>query len=207
MKSKKPELTSHDYDGIREYDNPTPGWWHFIFLGTVVFSWFYYMFAQFSPMVSSPEQAWADQQVAEYKKIFGAVGELKNDVPTLLLLQGKPDMMSVAQGMFQSNCAQCHAKDGGGINGVNLTDDHYKNVKTMTDFFEVITNGAANGAMPNWRAAFSENERILLASYAAGLRGTRPAAGKAAEGEPLPPWPKEAPTAETPKSPDAVKPN
>ena len=23
-----PELLEHEYDGIREYDNPTPAWWH-----------------------------------------------------------------------------------------------------------------------------------------------------------------------------------
>ena len=29
-------LTDHEYDGIREYDNPCPTWWHMIFLGTAV---------------------------------------------------------------------------------------------------------------------------------------------------------------------------
>ena len=28
------ELLSHNYDGIQEYDNPIPGWWHMIFLGS-----------------------------------------------------------------------------------------------------------------------------------------------------------------------------
>ena len=29
---------SHSYDGIREYDNPLPGWWKWLFIITVVIS-------------------------------------------------------------------------------------------------------------------------------------------------------------------------
>ena len=38
------ELTGHEYDGISEYDNPTPSWWHLIFLASVVFSVFYFTY-------------------------------------------------------------------------------------------------------------------------------------------------------------------
>ncbi len=188
MKLNPNRLTEHDYDGIREYDNPTPGWWHAIFLASVVFSWFYFMFYEFSPMSSSERDIWSKTQVAEYKRLFGTLGDLKNDEATILKLQGMPDMMQVALGMFETNCAQCHAKTGGGINGVNLTDDHYKNVKKLTDVYAVITAGAANGAMPAWRTNFSENERVLLAAYVASMRGLD-VVGRGPEGEQIAPWP------------------
>ncbi len=35
-------LTDHTYDGIREYDNPLPAWWTWLFIGTVVFSVLYF---------------------------------------------------------------------------------------------------------------------------------------------------------------------
>ena len=38
MEHGEERLMEHEYDGIREYDNPTPGWWHVILLVSVVFS-------------------------------------------------------------------------------------------------------------------------------------------------------------------------
>lgn len=183
------KLTEHEYDGIREYDNPTPGWWHLIFLGTVGFSVLYIMFWHLNPLAKSPEEAWQAEKVAENKRIFGKFGELKPDQATILSLMGNAQMQDIAASMFQTTCASCHAKDGGGINGVNLTDDAYKNIKKIEDIYTVITNGANNGAMPSWRNTFSVNERVLLASYVASLRGTKPASPKPPEGEIIPAWP------------------
>ena len=182
-------LMDHEYDGIQEFDNPTPGWWHVIFLGTVVFSFFYFLFFTFSPMAWTPEGDWAKAQNRETRRLFAAVGDIKPDAPSMLSLMSNEKLMSYASGMYLSNCAQCHAKDGGGINGTNLADDHFKNVKVLADLYTTITNGAGNGAMPSWRANFSEKERILLASYVATLRGTKPANPRAPEGEVIPPWP------------------
>lgn len=187
---KKPQLMSHEYDGIREYDNPTPGWWHLIFLGTLVYSFMYVMWYALSPVALSNEQAWQKKQVAEYQKVFGTLGNLQGDEATIVKLMNDGKLMSVAQGMFISNCSACHGKDGGGINGVNLCDDSYKNAKNITELYKVISTGANAGAMPAWSDRLGNNERVLLAAYAASLRGTTPANPKAAEGEKIAPWPK-----------------
>lgn len=184
------ELTNHEYDGISEYDNPTPSWWHLLFLASVVFSVFYFTYFTFSPDAPTVHDSWRAVQTAEYKRLFGALGNLESDEKTIVKLMGDQRMMAVAAGMFVGNCAACHARDGGGINGVNLTDDSYKNVKTITDVYTVITDGAASGAMPSWRNKLNQNERVLMAAYAASLRGTTPAVPKGAEGTPIAPWPK-----------------
>ena len=38
------QLSGHEYDGIQEYDNPTPGWWTAVFAVTVFFSFFYFVY-------------------------------------------------------------------------------------------------------------------------------------------------------------------
>ena len=185
------QVLNHEYDGIREYDNPTPGWWNWLFALSVVFSVIYWAWYHVGTESKSIEQDWESAQVAEFKKIFGKLGTLAPDEPTVARMMDDPKMMAVAKGIFAGNCAACHARDGGGINGVNLTDDVYKNVNGLGDFYTVITKGANNQAMPAWENRLSMNERIILAAYAASLRGTTPATAKIPEGDNHPPpWPK-----------------
>lgn len=184
----KDHLSDHEYDGIREYDNPTPGWWHVLFIATVLFSFMYFVYYHSNPSAETPETILQARQVAENRKLFGAYGDLKNDEATLLKLMGDAKMMEVGQATFAGTCAQCHEADGRGKNGVNLTDDAYKNIRRITDIYGVLTNGAGAGAMPSWKAQFSENERILLSAYVASLRGKK-IPGRAAEGEVIEPWP------------------
>lgn len=189
--NRNDQLTGHEYDGIREYDNPTPGWWHMIFLATIVFSAFYVLFWHFSPISWTIEDRWAAAKTRENAILFGTVGNLEGTEKDILRMKADPKFMAVGKSLFEGTCAQCHAADGGGMpgTGVNLTDEHYKNAKKIEDLFLVITDGANAGAMPAQSQRFSQNERVLLAAYAASLRGTKPAAPKAPEGEVIPPWP------------------
>lgn len=98
-------------------------------------------------------------------------------------------MMSAGGSLFKGNCATCHAADGGGGTGPNLTDGSYINVKSMPDIYRVIQNGVEAKGMPAWGK--------LLQRAAAGaarlLRGPSPrdhaGAPKAPQGEPVAPWP------------------
>lgn len=189
----EPVAMDHEYDGIREYDNPIPGWWHAIFALTVLFSLLYGTFWQLTPLSATPEEDWAGRQAAEYAKVFASIGKLEGDEATINKMRENSQMMSVAQGIFQSTCASCHAADGGAgggsFPGVNLTDDFYKNVKSVSDIFGVINRGANSNAMPAWENRIGKNERVILAAYVANLRGTTPKSAKAPDGERIPPFP------------------
>lgn len=195
LKPVDDHLTGHEYDGISEYDNPTPGWWHVIFLMSIIFAAVYALFWHTSSLAWTEQEAWQSNQLAEYQRLFADVGDLKGDEGDILKMMGNQKLLSVAEATFQGTCSSCHAKDGGGLVGPNLCDDLYKNVKTLPDIFNVITNGAGNGAMPSWRGNYSQNERVLLAAYVANLRGTKPASPKPVTKEEaaiyvaIPPWP------------------
>ena len=98
--------------------------------------------------------------------------------------------LAAGRSAYKANCVSCHGQNGEGNIGPNLTDDHWKNVKTIEDLYKVIDEGAANGSMPAWRNRLTHiNTRILTAAYVASLRGSLAGGGKAAEGNKIAPWP------------------
>lgn len=184
---REPQVLSHNYDGIQEYDNPTPGWWHIIFLATVLICGPYILIFHFNPGVPGPVQRMAATEQAYAAAQFKKVGKLSLDEDTVLTALGNPQWLSVGAGVFKANCMSCHGASGQGLVGPNLTDDFYKNCKTIMDIATVVQNGAAGQAMPAWRNRLTQNEVILVSAYVASLRGGN-ASGRAPEGERIAPW-------------------
>lgn len=183
-------VLDHNYDGIQEYDNPTPGWWWWLFHLTTAFSIVYFVFFQFS------KEAWTlaeehDAAVARnLRQQFGEIGTLQADEATLLKYMHDERWLAVGRSVFLGRCVTCHGPNGEGLVGPNLTDDAYKNVRTIVDIATVIANGAANNAMPGWKQQLHPNEIVLTAAYIASLRGRNLPGPRGAEGDVIPPWPK-----------------
>lgn len=187
--SDNPELAGHVYDGIQEYDNPTPGWWNWLFFGTAVHSLFYFIYFHTGvsgrDVIAQYEQA----NAANLRQQFSEIGELKGTRDEVIKYSQDAKWLEVGKVVYQANCISCHGRDGGGLQGPNLTDDHYKNIREIEDLVKVVSEGANNGAMPAWRTRLHPNETVLVACYVASLRGTTPAKPKAPEGNPIAPWP------------------
>ncbi|MCA9243211.1 MAG: c-type cytochrome [Phycisphaerales bacterium] len=180
-------LLDHNYDGIQEYDNPTPGWWNWLFAASIVFAFLYYFFFHIGYAGWTLDEEYGDAMAANTRKLYGDL-ELKPDQETLLKYMKEPKWMAVGQVVFKANCAQCHQADGSGGTGVNLTDDYYKNVKEIADIPRVVKNGAANGAMPAWGPRLHPNDIVMVSAYVATLRGQN-LQGRPHEGDLIPPWP------------------
>ena len=165
------QLTGHLYDGIEEYDNPTPGWWTWLFIGTILFGGLYWFVLTMSfGQLSAPaflEMAKSEETMRQ----FGSLGEIKPDAKTILKFAHDDKWLTVGKNIFLSKCAACHGRNGSGINGANLTDDKYINVNKVEDIVDVVTSGRANGAMPAWRNQLNENEIIMVSAFVASLRG------------------------------------
>jgi cytochrome c oxidase cbb3-type subunit 3 len=177
-------LLEHEYDGIREYDNPTPGWWHLMFIGSIVFGVLYAgVFHLSNESKWFPADHLAKAKLEYNRRLFGDLPEkMEPSEANLLWFMSSDNFMTVGAGVFATNCVQCHGGDGGGINGPNLTDDSYINVKQLADFYDVVSSGVVVKGMPAWDKRLSHNEMMVVAAYAASLRGTSPAEGKAPEG-------------------------
>lgn len=182
-------LTDHEYDGIREFDNPTPGWWHLIFWATIAFSVSYFAYYHLGPSGRTLDARYQAAVAGNLRLRFAEIGELLPDETTLLEYMDKPEWLAVGQATYVANCKSCHAEDGSGLVGPNLTDDHYKSVKSLNDLVAVILNGAAGGNMPAWRNRLHPNELVLVAAYVANMRGKDLPSPRGQEGQMIPPWP------------------
>jgi len=184
------ESTGHSYDGIEEYDNPLPGWWKWLFIGSILICPPYWAYYHFGTDGRSTIAGYEVALAANARLQFAEIGELTGDRPTIVKYINEKSWLSFGKSIYQTNCISCHKADGSGLVGPNLTDDHYKNVKNIEDVYTVIANGAAGGAMPAWKTRLSNNEIVLAAAYAASLRGTPvPETAKPPEGALIPAWP------------------
>lgn len=189
------KLRDHEYDGIQEYDNPTPGWWHVLFLTTILLCFPYVLIYHFNPDVPTPHERLARAEAEANARQFAKVGKLNLDQETLLSAMNNPQWMTIGASLFKANCVSCHAKEGEGMVGPNLTDENFKLVRSLMDIPKIVTEGAAGNAMPAWRNRLNQNQIVLVSAYVASLRG-RNVPGRAPEGEPIPPWPSPGAAAE-----------
>ena len=180
-------LTDHSYDGIAEYDNPMPGWWVWIFVGTIVFSGFYFLLASVVSGAFDPVAEYDTAVALELRKQMDSGFALKGDAETLVRLSHDDDSLKFGQNVFQSNCIACHGKDGNGTTAPNLTDDAYVHVTRIEDIYDVIKQGRNNGAMPAWSNRLNPKEMVTVSSYVASLRGKNKP-GRPAEGKAIPQW-------------------
>jgi cytochrome c oxidase cbb3-type subunit III len=205
----KDRLMDHDFDGIQEYDNPIPLWLNLILFGTVVFSVFYYLYFQIGPLIGT--SGWTVVEAYEHAKAenmrlrFAEIGELREDEATLVtyLQPENREWLTVGQTVYRTHCQSCHAANGSGLVGPNLTNDYYKSVENLGDLVTVIADGAGNGAMPAWRNRLHPNELILVAAYVASLRGQDLPGPRPPEGKVIPPWPTAQPAPEA--SPESAQ--
>ena len=186
--TNEPRILDHDCDGIREYDNPMPFWWTATFWITMIFAVPYFAFYHLGGVGTSIGEGY-ETEVGEFYEMQAAkLGNLKPDEATILTLSVDKKKLLAGQNMFKANCATCHAPDGGGKTGPNLTDDFYINVRKPEDIFRVVRDGVEAKGMPKWGKRFSEAQLVLLSSYVTSLRGTSPASPREPQGDRVAAW-------------------
>jgi len=87
------------------------------------------------------------------------------------------------QAIFASRCATCHAPDGGGLVGPNLTDEYTLHGYSRTTIVRVIHDGVPQNGMLSWKNQLSRDEIYGTALYVYSLRGTSPAKPRPPQGD------------------------
>lgn len=174
----------HDYDGIGELDNPTPPWWQWGFVLSVIFAVVYmYVYhvsksapLQIEELAIANEKA--EKQIASYLANTANIVD-ENNVTYL----GDASDLAAGQTIFVAACAACHGVDGGGTIGPNLTDKYWLHGGSMKDIFRTIKYGVPEKGMMSWKDAYSPKQIAQISSYVHSLIGTTPMDPKPAEGE------------------------
>lgn len=183
--SDESRIMVHEYDGIREYDNPLPFWWSAVFVITIVFAggyWFWYHGG--GPGKSIHEHFAADWKAYEQKKAEVAA-KTKLEVTEELLTEWAGDGAVIEAGkkLFATNCLGCHLDDGRGQTGPNLTDDFQIHGTMRLDIFTTIRDGVPAKGMIAWGQTLSTKDVATVAAFVSTLRGTNRPNGKAPEGQ------------------------
>ena len=127
------ETTGHEWDGIKELNNPLPRWWIIILWITVIWSAAYYVVYPALPGWEGLWQYTARKDVAERLNAVQAsraewTGKLA--AASLEEIKGDSDLLEFAiaggRAAFADNCAPCHGTGGAGGPGYpNLLDDSW----------------------------------------------------------------------------------
>ncbi len=185
MTKPKDQIFDHEYDGIREFDNPVPAWWNWIFWGSIVFSLVYFLHYHVLGTGIGVFAAYeADMEVHKKLAEERALAVLKNlTEDKLVAIMDDPAQVEAGRAKYGAVCVACHAEQGQGLVGPNLTDDYWIHADgSLMSIRKIVATGVAEKGMPAWEKLMSAEELHQVVAFVGTLRGTN-VEGKAPEGK------------------------
>jgi cytochrome c oxidase cbb3-type subunit 3 len=178
-------LLDHEYDGIREYDNPMPKWWLWIFYATILYSVLYTLNVV-PGLGSGPGRIAAyEADVAAARAKLAAAAPAAGPAMTdagLLALAVDTGTREAGRQVYVNNCAACHREDGGGSIGPNLTDDYWLHGARPTEILTTVNTGVLDKGMPAWGEVLKPADVQHVVAYVTTLHGTHPPNPKEPQG-------------------------
>ena len=181
IEQEKDILLDHDYDGIKELDNALPPWWLYSFYISMVFAALYLGYFHILGGDTQEDEYNKQMEVARIE-----VENYKRANPVVLDNSTMSDADNLAAGkkIFITNCAACHAFDGGGGIGPNLTDAYWILGGSSEDIYNTIADGGRDGkGMIAWKNSLNAEKMQQVTGFVLSLQGTTPENPKDQEGE------------------------
>ena len=168
-------------DGIKEYDNPLPGWWLGLFWFTILFGVGYLIYLHGMSGTTLDEELATDREA--YEEQFAASQNLPAGGADLEQMAGSADVLEQGKQIYVQNCAACRGQEGQGLVGPNLTDKYWIHGGSSEAILKVISEGVPAKGMIAWKSILGPQKIAQVAAYMTTLQGTTPPNPKAPQGE------------------------
>jgi cytochrome c oxidase cbb3-type subunit 3 len=183
IEEEKDLLIDHEFDGIKELDNPVPGWFNILFYGSILVAIMYFVtyhvagWGQLQDQEYVTEMKQAEVEKAAYlAKSANKIDEnsVKEDKEASTITAGKS--------IFTANCVACHGDKAQGVVGPNLTDEFWLHGGKINNVFKTIKYGVPDKGMISWEKTLSPKQIAEVSNYIFSLKGSNPANPKAPQG-------------------------
>ncbi len=157
------ETTGHDWDGIKELNNPLPRWWLWCFYLTILWGVGYVIAYPAWPLVNGATEGLlgystrgeVSAEIARYEEQNSDLTEALAAVDlTTLADNDELNRFAIAGGaaVFRANCSQCHGSGAAGALGYpNLLDDDWLWGGDIENIALTIRHGIRNEIDPDAR--------------------------------------------------------
>ncbi len=193
--------TGHEWDGIRELDNPMPRWWLWTFYATIVWALVYTIAYPAWPLVSSATSGmlgWSSR--ADLRTELASAEAAKGDYVAAIEKASVEEILaddtlrqfaiSAGSAAFKVNCVQCHGSGAAGSPGYpNLNDDEWLWGGSPEDIRTTIAHGIRFAGdedtriseMPAYGDILSREEIADVVKHVVALSGGGDLSGPGAE--------------------------
>jgi cytochrome c oxidase cbb3-type subunit III len=174
----------HEYDGILEADNQLPRWWLYTLFGAIAFAGAYWLYYEVYGTGATPAQAFEAEQI---ERARAEAARLSADGPMtperLIAMSQNAAILASGKELFKATCASCHAQNGGGQVGPNLTDEYWMHGGAPDRILASVREGFVDKGMPAWGPQLGEEKVREVTAYVVSLKGANVPGGKAPQGD------------------------
>jgi cytochrome c oxidase cbb3-type subunit 3 len=147
------ETTGHDWDGLKELNNPLPRWWLWVWFVTIIWSIAYFVLYPAWPTIANATKGTLGY--TQYKELKESQDEIEMRQAAYLErfekasfedVMNDPELYAFASAggrtAFMDNCATCHGTGATGFEGYpNLQDDAWLWGGSIDDIYTTLKHG------------------------------------------------------------------